>query len=97
MSKTITSEVHIEVDLDEWNSCELALELKARKYQFWDSIDQIPRDQYFVITNDDDQKFAEDIKQIIWELNTERVKVILNAIQSSYHYPNLKEGTQCDQ
>lgn len=89
--RTLSVDVEVEVGevIDQLNDDELINELKSRKcdMQFLD----------FEFPELDDNSFITKINKAIYTLNTDRVRMILEAIHESYHYTFIKEATKCDQ
>lgn len=85
--RTITQEVYVDIYvgdiLEELEDDELIDELKRRKCD--------TRFMDFSFPELDDSTFRDRVVEMIYQSNTERVRMMLDAIMESYHYSFLKE------
>lgn len=89
MSRYRSISVDVEVDVsdvvDQLEDDELIDELKRRKCD--------TRFMDFSFPELDDSSFRERMEEMIYQVTTDRAKVIHEVLQESYHYPFIKEVT----
>jgi hypothetical protein len=92
--RTITKEVEVDVDIyvsdlmEELEDDELIDELKRRKCDM--------RFMDFSFPELDDNEFRKRMAETIYQIDTQRAKIVLEALMDSYHYSFIKD-TLCDQ
>lgn len=86
--RSITVEVDVDISVsdmfEELEDDELIEELKRRKCDM--------RFMDFSFPELDDSTFRERMIEMIYQIDTSRAGIILEAIKNSYHYPWIKEN-----